>query len=52
MIAFQRLRLDDQSIILRGQDAQHFFDALARPVTFNRKLTEALAEHDRRVDSQ
>jgi uncharacterized protein (DUF1778 family) len=37
---------------LNEQDAQRFFDALAKPVMFNKKLTEALVEHDRRVDSK
>ncbi len=41
-----------ESIQLNAQDAQRFYDALAKPATFNSKLTEALAEHDRRVDSK
>lgn len=40
------------SIQLNELDAQCFFDALAKPVAFNSKLTEALAEHDRRVVSK
>ncbi|MBL3591616.1 MAG: DUF1778 domain-containing protein [gamma proteobacterium endosymbiont of Lamellibrachia anaximandri] len=43
---------EHDSIQLNEQDAQHFFHALAKPVTFNKKLTEALVEHDRRVDSE
>ncbi len=42
---------EHESIRLNEQDAQRFFDALAKPVRFNKKLTEALVEHDRRVDS-
>ena len=43
---------EHESIQLNKQDSQSFFDALARPVRFNKKLTEALMEHDRRVDSK
>ncbi len=43
---------EHESIQLNEQDAQRFFDALAKPVTFNKKLTQALVEHDRRVDSK
>ncbi len=43
---------EHESIRLNEQDAQRFFDALAKPVRFNKKLTEALVEHDRRVDSK
>lgn len=43
---------EHESIQLNGQDAQRFFDALAKPVKFNEKLTEALAEHNRHVDSK
>lgn len=41
-----------ESIQLNEQDAQCFFDALAKPIRFNKKLTEALVEHDRRVNSR
>lgn len=34
---------------LNAKDAEQFFDALSQPVRFNRKLTAAIAEHDRRV---
>jgi uncharacterized protein (DUF1778 family) len=40
------------SIQLSEQDAQRFFNALGKPVRFNKKLTEALLEHDRRVESK
>ena len=43
---------DHESIRLNEQDAQRFFDALAKPVRFNKKLTETLVEHDRRVDTK
>ena len=43
---------EHESIQLNKQDAQRFFDALAKPARFNKKLTEALVEHDRRVDSK
>ncbi len=34
---------------LNAEDAEAFFNALAKPVQFNTKLTEALKEHDQRV---
>ncbi|MDR3214453.1 MAG: DUF1778 domain-containing protein [Azoarcus sp.] len=37
---------------LNARDAEAFFDALAQPVTFNKKLAAALAEHEQRVTSQ
>ena len=40
------------SIQLNEDDAQRFFDALAKPVRFNKKLTDASGEHDRRVTSK
>ncbi|MBA1446869.1 MAG: DUF1778 domain-containing protein [Chromatiales bacterium] len=43
---------EQESIQLNELDAQCFFDALAKPVVFNSKLTEALAEHDRHVVSK
>ena len=43
---------EHESIQLNEQHARRFFDALAKPVTFNKKLIEALMEHDRRVDSK
>jgi uncharacterized protein (DUF1778 family) len=43
---------EHESIQLNEQDALRFFDALAKPVRFNKKLTEALVEHDRRVESK
>ena len=41
-----------QTLSLDQQDAQRFFDALAEPPAFNRALTKALAEHDRRVEAE
>lgn len=43
---------EHESIQLNEQDAQRFFDALAKPVRFNKELTEALVEHDRLVVSE
>lgn len=43
---------EHESIRLNEQDAKRFFDALAKPIKFNKKLTAALAEHDRRVVSK
>ncbi len=43
---------EHESIKLNEQDAKRFFDVLAKPVKFNKKLTAALAEHDRRIASK
>ena len=43
---------EHESLQLNEQDARRFFDALAKPVKFNNKLTAAMAEHDSRVDSK
>ena len=43
---------EHESITLNEQEAKRFFDALARPVKFNKELTAALAEHDRRIASK
>lgn len=34
---------------LHAQDSESFFNALAAPIRFNRKLTDAFKEHDQRV---
>ena len=43
---------EHESIRLNEQDAKVFFDALAKPVKFNKQLAAALAEHERRVISK
>ena len=43
---------EHESIQFNEQDAQRFFESLGKPVRFNKKLTSALVEHDRRVDSK
>lgn len=37
---------------LSSRDAETFFDALAKPVEFNDKLTAAFKEHEQRVTSR
>lgn len=37
---------------LNAQDSERFFNALAAPVRFNKKLAAALQEHDQRVTSR
>jgi len=37
---------------LNAKNSKEFFEALAAPVRFNRRLTEALEEHDERVVSK
>jgi uncharacterized protein (DUF1778 family) len=43
---------EHESIELNEQDAQRFFDALAKPIAFNEEVGEALVEHDRLVESK
>ncbi len=38
-----------QMITLNAKNSMVFFDALATPVRFNRKLTTALEEYERRI---
>lgn len=40
---------EHQRMALNAKDSKIFFDALAAPVRFNRKLTEAFEEYDKRV---
>ena len=41
-----------ETMTLKAKDSRIFFEALAAPVRFNRKLAEALGEHDQRVVSK
>jgi uncharacterized protein (DUF1778 family) len=34
---------------LNSQDSEAFFDALVKPISFNKKLAAAFEEHDQRV---
>ena len=43
---------DHEIMVLNAADSKIFFDALDAPVRFNRKLTAALDEHERRVVSK
>lgn len=43
---------EHETIELGKQDAERFLAALDGSIPFNEALTEALAEHDRRVDSR
>lgn len=38
-----------EMMTLNAQNSRTFFDALAAPVRFNRKLITAIEEHDKRV---
>ena len=38
---------EHESLPLNEQDAQRFFDALAKPIRFKKKRSKALVEHDR-----
>ena len=42
----------NETITLKAQYSRKFFEALAAPVRFNRKLTAALEEHEQRVVSK
>jgi len=48
----ERTIQEHESLKLSEREAQRFFDALANSIPFNDKLTEALLEHDRRVESK
>ncbi len=41
-----------ETMTLNAKDSRIFFEALAAPVRFNRKLAAALGEHDQRVVSK
>jgi len=41
-----------QMLMLNARNSRAFFDALAAPVRFNRKLTAAFEEYDKRVISK
>ena len=43
---------EHQMMVLNTKNSRAFFDALAVPVRFNRKLTEAFEEYDKRVISK
>jgi uncharacterized protein (DUF1778 family) len=43
---------EHQMMTLNTKNSRAFFDALAAPVRFNRKLTAALEEYDKRVISK
>ena len=40
---------DHEMISLNEKNSRTFFDALAAPIHFNRRLTEALEKYDKRV---
>ncbi len=40
---------EHEMMTLSAKNAEAFFDALSAPVRFNRRLTEALEEHEKRV---
>jgi uncharacterized protein (DUF1778 family) len=41
-----------ETMILTAKNSDIFFNALAGPVIFNKKLMDTLSEHDRRVTSK
>jgi uncharacterized protein (DUF1778 family) len=41
-----------ETMTLKAKNSRIFFEALAAPVSFNRKLAAALEEHDQRVASK
>jgi uncharacterized protein (DUF1778 family) len=43
---------EHESMALNAKNSKMFFEALAAPVRFNRKLTAILEEHDQRVESK
>lgn len=43
---------DHQMMTLNTKDSSTFFDALAEPVSFNKKLTAAFEEHSKRITTK
>lgn len=43
---------EHEAMSLNAQDAEAFFNALNKPVRFNKKLAAAFEEHDQRVSSE
>ena len=43
---------EHELMILNTRDSEAFFNALAAPVEFNKKLVAALKEHERRVTTK
>lgn len=43
---------DHEVMSLNARDSKAFFNALSKPLRFNRKLAAALEEHDQRVTSK
>ena len=43
---------EHEMMTLNAKNSRAFFDALAAPMRFNRKLTAAFKEHDKRVTSK
>jgi uncharacterized protein (DUF1778 family) len=48
----QKTVQEHEVVTLNAKNSRLFFDALAAPVRFNRKLAATLEEHDCRVDSK
>jgi len=44
--------VEHEMINLNVRESEAFYDALSRPVKFNKKLLAALEQHDKRVDQQ
>lgn len=43
---------EHEVISLKASDAEAFFDALSKPVRFNKKLAAALESHEQRITSR
>lgn len=43
---------EHEVVSLNEQDSEAFFEALAKPAIFNKKLLAAFKDHDKRVTSQ
>ena len=48
----ERTIQEHEMMTLNAENSEAFYDALAAPVRFNRGLTAALEEHDKRVTSK
>lgn len=52
-LAHAEKTIDAHEVVrLNSQDSEAFFNALAKPVRFNKKLTAAFKEHEQRVTNR
>jgi len=52
MSSAEKIIEEHEFMALKVSDSEAFFNALNKPVQFNRRLADALKEHDQRVSSK